>query len=454
MSRGRQVTIAVTHEQWVDLKDKLSLGVETAAILHAGFSDADDFSLLVRDIHWIPDEHYTRRERSALEITSAGFVPSLKKAADDGTMPIFFHTHPQSSPSPSRYDAEVDNRLKDPFRIRTGHRAYASLVLGGTADVPTFDGRLLVDQEDHRISRIRVVGDRLQLLTQETGTVDRTIYDRQVRAFGRDGQQLLSQLRVGVVGMGGTGSAVFELLVRLGVGRLIIADDDLVTESNLTRVHESSKTSVGLSKTQVAQSAADRIGLGTSVQGFNSRITDQKTAMALRDCDVVFGCTDDNRGRAILARLAYWYLVPIIDTAFLVDTDSGRVRGLYGRVTIVQPGTPCLFCRDRIDIAALGAEGLPVEERDRLAAEGYVPGIGEPDPSVGTYTTLTASFAVSEMLNRLYGLADATPSELLLRLSDHAISRLSVEPREDHFCQDRGTWGRGDTEPFLGQVWT
>jgi hypothetical protein len=49
----------------------------------------------------------------------------------------------------------------------------------------------------------------------------------------------------------------------------------------------------------------------------------------LTHCDVVLGCADDNRGRAILSRLAYFYLVPVFDTAFLVDTDRGAVRGLF-----------------------------------------------------------------------------------------------------------------------------
>ena len=50
-------------------------------------------------------------------------------------------------------------------------------------------------------------------------------------------------------------------------------------------------------------------------------------AKSLRSCDVVLGCTDDNRGRAVLSRLAYWYLLPVFGTAFLVDTDGKHVRG-------------------------------------------------------------------------------------------------------------------------------
>src|SRR3989442_2474424 len=43
-------------------------------------------------------------------------------------------------------------------------------------------------------------------------------FERQVLAFGAESQALLQQLHVGVVGVGGTGSAVVEQLARLGVG--------------------------------------------------------------------------------------------------------------------------------------------------------------------------------------------------------------------------------------------
>lgn len=98
-------------------------------------------------------------------------------------------------------------------------------------------------------------------------------------------------------------------------------------------------------------------------------------------------------------------------------------------------------------------EGLEPSERMRLAEEGYVPGLGEPDPSVGAYTTITGSFAVAELLDRLFGLSDEPPTELLIRLHDRVISRVGGTSRDGHYCIDRDVWGRGDTEPFLDQLW-
>jgi molybdopterin/thiamine biosynthesis adenylyltransferase len=431
----------------------LSLKVETAAVIIARLV-ADTDTLLVRRVLWVPDHAYLRREALALEIASSGYVPALKVAAEDDAMAIFFHTHPQGDPDSSEYDVVVDERLRSLFQLRTGQPTYGSLILGGTPEAPRFSGRIFSDDDERPLERVRAVGGRLTLLVHGSDDVDETHFDRQIRAFGRKGQAVLGALRVGIVGVGGTGSTVFEQVARLGVGEIVVVDDDALTESNLTRIHESAAAQVNQPKVKVAADAAARIGLGTRVIVHDARVTSVAAARTLRTCDVIFGCTDDNRGRAILSRLAYWYLLQVIDTAFLVDSDGLHVQGLFGRVTTVAPGTACLFCRGRIDQAQLAAEALPGEERKRLAAEGYVPGLGEPDPSVGAYTTLVGAAAVSELLDRLFGFSgESPPSELLLRVHDRAVSTTSVGPQDGHYCADRSVWGRGDVEPFLEQMW-
>jgi molybdopterin/thiamine biosynthesis adenylyltransferase len=448
-------TLAFSDEVWNELRAPLDLDVETAGVIVARVGlEGGDRTLLARRIVWVPDSAYHRRERAALEITSHGYVPALKDAAVDHSVAIFFHTHPGGDPEPSNHDHHVEERLREPFQLRTGQALYASLILGGSADRPRFSGRVWDRQSEQQLERIRVAGDRVQLLMRDEAKVSEDLYDRQIRAFGREGQRVLKSLRVGIVGAGGTGSAVFEQVVRLGVGEVTVIDDDLLTKTNLTRIHESAMDQLGEAKVKVAEGAADRIGLGTTVHAIAARITALAAARALTRCDVVFGCTDDNRGRAILSRLAYWYLIPVFDTAFLVDVADDSVRGLFGRVTAVYPGAACLFCRSRIDPQQLAAEALPDEERAQLAAEGYVPGLGQPDPSVGTYTTLTATLAVAELLDRLFAFSgEPPPSELLARVHDRAISTTTVTPRAEHYCGDRNYWGSGDTEPFLEQLW-
>jgi hypothetical protein len=112
----------------------------------------------------------------------------------------------------------------------------------GTADleITAADTRGTVPSPSGPVSvgAVRVVGDTWPLLLPVGGPEPAPLFDRQIRAFGPEGQRVLRQLRVGIVGGGGTGSALFEQLVRLGVGYIVILDPDEINDdgSNDTRV--------------------------------------------------------------------------------------------------------------------------------------------------------------------------------------------------------------------------
>jgi hypothetical protein len=89
------------------------------------------------------------------------------------------------------------------------------------------------------LSEGRIIGPQLERLFPEprprpTGR-DGT-YDRQARLFGDAGQDLLSRVKVGVIGAGGVGSLVVEYLARLGVGWIVVADPERLDITNLPRV--------------------------------------------------------------------------------------------------------------------------------------------------------------------------------------------------------------------------
>jgi molybdopterin/thiamine biosynthesis adenylyltransferase len=129
------------------------------------------------------------------------------------------------------------------------------------------------------------------------------IFDRSVRAFGGAVQQALGELRVGIVGCGGTGSVVAEQLVRLGVRWFTLFDPDHLSLSNVTRVYGSTPTDVGKLKVDILAAHLMRIASDTRCHAVSS-ITTQTSAQRLCACDVVFGCTDDNAGRLVLSRLS------------------------------------------------------------------------------------------------------------------------------------------------------
>lgn len=439
------------------------LPVETGAVLLATLATAPDGDrrLLGRDIRWVPDGAYLKRETDQLLIASNGYVPALAEAERSGCIAIWTHTHPgfHGAPLPSRYDEKVDAQLADVFRLRTGAPYYGALIFSPRENGLAFSAALHPDSGvAERVDRLWCVGDRLRFAAAYDAPSEAVppMYDRHVRAFGSAVQKTLGALRIGVVGAGGTGSAVCEQLVRLGVRDLVLIDPDRLTLSNVTRVYGSTPDDVGKYKVDVAKAHLQRIAPDLVCETVPAMITIESAARRLLGCDVVFGCSDDNAGRLVLSRLSTYMLTPVIDVGVLLSSAAnGELTGIDGRVTVMTPGAACLICRNRIDLARAAAELQTPGERKRLADEGYAPALERVEPAVVAFTTSVAAAAVAELLERLIGYGPTSrPSEVLLRAHEREISANAATPREGHYCNHQaGKWGKGPSQPFLEMTW-
>lgn len=456
------VTLVLRDDLANELFDATSAEVETACVLLARAVETPqgNIRLLARELHWVPDNAYRRRDATRLSIASSGYVPALAAAEADGCVPMWVHTHPgsKSSPRPSKYDEVVDRELSGLFRLRSGSAFYGAVVFARTEGGPCFTGHIESHNARCEIDRIWVVGRRFALIQNWRHTTARPSnqFDRNIRAFGGEVQRVLGDLRIAVVGCGGTGSAVVEQLVRLGVRYLGLMDPDTLSKGNLTRVYGSFPRDVGKPKVKVVAAHVERIAPDAEVMASQVKVTMQAAAKALLDADVVFGCTDDNAGRLVLSRVASYLLTPVIDCGVLLSSGAGgRLVGIDGRVTVLAPGTGCLVCRDRVDLQRAAAEMLGRDEHRRLAEEGYAPALADPEPAVVTFTTQVAAGAVGELLERLihYG-PEPVPSEMLFRTHEREVSTNDQVPREGHYCHaGAGKLGLGVTEPFLEQTW-
>lgn len=471
MTADLEVTVVLTDSVAAELAGASRGEVESAAVGLAGIVRTEGrLRLLVTELVWVPDSAYERRDRNGLVVSSRGFVPALGRAESEGRMAVWIHTHPGGTPVPSIHDERVDLDLDCLFRERTSTGAYASLVVSPADSWCGLDltGRAGAGGMPlSPVARVVVVGDRLAVhaaydspAAEEPAPVqqpgaDDAMFGRQVRAFGGPVQRALGDLRVAVVGAGGTGSAVIEQLVRLGVRNLLLADPDVLSASNVTRVYGSGPDDVGRPKAAVARDHVLRVAPDAVVRTLDSPITARETAQELRAADLAFGCTDDNAGRQVLSRLSAYYLLPVIDCGVLLDSAEGRLNGIYGRVTVLTPGSACLICRGRVDLARAAAELLPAAEREARVREGYAPELAGVEPAVVAYTTLTAALAVNELLDRMVGHgARPAPSEVLARVHDRELSTNTRQPRSGHYCDPaQGLLGAGDREPFLEQAW-
>lgn len=442
---------------------KLSRPEESAWVIWARLvegvkPDQNRATLLVRGLMPVPDEAYHLRTSNRLTIRSTGWVPAFAVADRDGSVPLFVHTHPDADTELSDLDRIVDDELARVASVRNTLEGYGSVIISGSSDQPMFTGRLHFPDSGWRdIGRLRVAGRRLHLLwppaieTAE-GRTDPPVFDRQIRAFGTEGQATLERLRVGIVGAGGTGSAIAEQLIRLGVGELTVIDSQDLDGSNVTRVYGSTLQDEGKPKAKLVSKNAHRIGLGTIIKHYKSSVTVEATAKRLVHCDVIFGCTDDHAGRAVLTRMPLSLLQLLIDCGVLLDSNAGILIGIYGRISVVAPGDPCLVCHGDVNPDRLRDEMLPPQELIARKAAGNAPELDEADPAVIPYTTMAAAAALNELLGRLFGFT-AEGNHLLLLPHERRMSPQHRDRVGTHRCGDTSKSAAGLAAPFLDWSW-
>lgn len=406
----KDAVVSIVAEDWSFLKEALFTvdGNENAAVLLCGTSAThDERRLLVRRIIVVPPEAYAARNSFHLEVSPIYYNHIVDECLREKLVPVLVHSH--------RFDGEARYSPSDDFgearllgvlgSLLPG-LAPASLVISHSS----VNGREYQDGKFVPLGGLRVVGVTSQIirfprplsLAQKDPAVPLK-YDRQVRAFGAEAQRILGRLKIAVVGAGGIGSTVAEQLARAGVTDIVVVDDDLLEESNLTRVFGAKSRDVGKSKAEIATRHLRELGSKTALPVHDSAIR-QSVLMSLRDRDLVFSCVDNDRTRAILSRFAHQYLVTVVDHGTRLDARNGRVTAAAGRVSLVGAGLTCLRCSHHVNAERIRSESMNKLDRQKLEKEGYVMGIDEPAPAVVSINTVVAGLGATAGLNLFIGL--------------------------------------------------
>ena len=335
----------------------------------------------------VPSEDIVSTSATHITWRTDSFVRLLKRAQAENLVVGIVHSHPSGFTRFSEQDDRNEPELLELAQHRNGNMAtLLSLLL--TPD--GMRGRLWSNSgEAVPLSMIRTIDSRISLEYERQGDAETLeVWSRQALALGKALNNDLHNLRVGVVGCGGTGSAVAMLLGRLGVGCLALFDKDLVETTNLNRLHGATMDDAKAQrpKVEVVKQTIEVLGLGTHVVAYQSWVGEARCQDALKACDVIFGCTDDHEGRLLLNRLAYFYLIPVLDMGLAIHVSRGnppRINDLAGRVTVLRPGTPCLICRKIVTTAVANEEQLQranPKEYQRQKHEAYISGEGKSEP--------------------------------------------------------------------------
>jgi len=109
----------------------------------------------------------------------------------------------------------------------------------------------------------------------------------------------LKTATVGIAGLGGLGSTVAVALARIGVGRLILADFDVVEPSNLNR-QQYFISHIGRPKTEALYDLLGQINPCVRVDRHTVRLTQDNAAQVFREAQVLVEAFDGAEAKAML----------------------------------------------------------------------------------------------------------------------------------------------------------
>ena len=235
-----------------------------------------------------------------------------------------------------------------------------------------------------------------------TDPVDR--YQRQIdfAPWGQAGQEHLRQALAVVIGVGGLGSWVSELLTRAGVGRLRLIDDDRVETVNLHRqaLFTEADARAARPKAEAAAARLAELNREVAVETVIGRVEPANIADRAAGATVLIDATDNFAARFLINDHAFASATPWVFAG--VGAAGGQV------MAFVPPARPCLRCL---------YESPPPEVPGIHSREGFFPPV----------ITAIAALAAAEALKFLTGRGEAIAPRLLrLDLWGNTVQTLNL----------------------------
>jgi molybdopterin-synthase adenylyltransferase len=440
-----------------------------------------ELRLLVRDVILLPPDAFRQQTAAHLELKREVQTFLHHRAHRHGLIQVDWHSHPGRGPFLAF--SPTDDRHEAAQAAYLAHRMdgvpYGSVVINDNA----LDARLWLTRASRQNGvegrqpqityrpeaypvRVILAGDLQRHTPLTTQRLQRAreaalspVYDRQVRAFGPEFQHKVGQLRIGLVGLGGLGSAIAEQLGRIGIRDWVLVDPDTVDLTNLNRLVHATLTDAQKArpKVYVARSSIRQSNPKARVRALQTDAFDPEALHTLKACDLLVVATDNHASRMALNRLAVQYLIPLLHVGFNISVEEPQaqpgqvparaVTDVSGEFALPDLGRWCLQCAGLVDPQQAGWELAPAAQRQILRQRGYV--ADTPAPAVRHLDGLVAALATTEVHNLVHSFK---PQHRYLTYDALRTELLSLQVTPSDGCPvcspDHGVLGLGDLEPL------
>jgi molybdopterin/thiamine biosynthesis adenylyltransferase len=434
---------------------------EHAAFLICGITRAGgNDRLLVRSVQLVDDADFGFSDRGGYrQIAPRAIARAARAAGDDDLCIVWVHSHPGSGDSVGLSGQDHDTHaLAEPaLSDITNGKPVGALVLGERSAAGILTFRTPSGTSTEKIAGMRIIGSTITEVTESPNRNASSLarFARQIHLFGAAGQARLRGLTVAVVGAGGGGSLLIQMLAHLGVGRIIVVDFDVVETSNLSRIVGSTPGDAidRVLKMAVAKRLVAAIDPDIEVVGIDGDITYEVDAQTILEADFIFLATDTILARWAFNLICHQYLIPGIQVGAKVTNIGDEVATVHVMTRTVAFAGGCLDCMGVIPADALADEQLTDDERK---AQRYIDtGDDEQvvDPSVITLNSVAASLAMTDFLFMFTGLhrASVTMDQLVYHPLERSLRHRDALRRPGCPTCDPNTlssFARGDSWPL------
>ena len=237
------------------------------------------------------------------------------------------------------------------------------------------------------------------------------IASRQMSIVTRSEQQRFKDAKITVIGCGGIGGQTIEMLARMGVGELVLVDEDAFDISNLNRQTLATLSDVGLDKSAVAKDKIRLINPYVKVTSFNKHVDETNIDKIISDSDIVIDALDNVLTRVIVSRKAKEKEIPYI---------HGAIHGTLGQLTVFLPDGERTY-EEMFNLPSKGKELTPeVFEALSKVTSGVPPVIG-PTPN------LIGCLEAIEAFKIITGVGEVTVAPKILTFDLLNLGSFSIE---------------------------
>ena len=203
---------------------------------------------------------------------------------------------------------------------------------------------------------------------------------RQLPLVSREEQEKFKNAKIAVIGCGGIGGEAIEMLARMGVGELVLVDEDSFDLTNLNRQTLATFDDLDKDKSEIASSKVSAINPYVKVTSYSEHVDLDNIDKILDGCNVVVDALDNIATRVIVSRKARENRIPYI---------HGAIHGTMGQVCVFLSNTKSY--EEMFGLPSLGMELThEVIESLKSVASGVPPAIGPTPNLVGCLEAMEA----------------------------------------------------------------